>query len=535
MASNKMMILNGVGNKEYNGVLKIYSDGDCYVKMNLNIPKNEIYTLVLKSDRIVAYNVNLQAEALKIDDIDLNRDIYAVVAIKDKGILYGGTGGDKIKAFSLLSEFRSLLDSSEFFIREAVEYIPKFIEMTDKIIAENPVENESDEKKMADEENVGEKTAKKEKSMNRDIESELRKDNNLNEKDMKSDYENKQNFDKNSKYDRNREKLKSDNYMNDTYNGKFENEKNKQTEKFENETTPAYGDRNNSGSIYNKDKNNINGKSGKTADNGEIGMKDENDDNQYGNMTNDVIMPRNDMSKSTESVDNDICYDEKLKKEVRDKMKCSEKYKETVKDAQNAVDRNSGIRTDEEILEEIRRKEKEHNSNIKNNFEATTLCKDEEITEEKEEVKEQCAEEQSVETKSTKKQNKNAEAFDEEAQYFDENLIYKGDNFYMAIHSQIDEIFVCYPEEPSLKALIPDSNWVKVEYAKNEYYVVGIIKENDEVKYICYGVPSRYDVKPPVEVKDIAKWLPLDINEPRGKGYWLIYQDGKNGKTLTDI
>lgn len=110
-------------------------------------------------------------------------------------------------------------------------------------------------------------------------------------------------------------------------------------------------------------------------------------------------------------------------------------------------------------------------------------------------------------------------------------VTYKGDNFYLAVRTQIDEIFVCYPEESKLKTLVKNSKWARIDY-ENGYYVVGVISENDDVKYICYGIPGVHHVKPPVEVKDVARWLPLDENKPQGEGYWLTYQDAKSGKTL---
>ena len=113
-----------------------------------------------------------------------------------------------------------------------------------------------------------------------------------------------------------------------------------------------------------------------------------------------------------------------------------------------------------------------------------------------------------------------------------DGLVYKGDNFYLAIHNQIDEIFVCYKEEVTLNNLINNSRWARIDYAEDEYYVIGVIKENEQPKYICYGIPGIYSVKPPKEVEDFARWQYLSKDNPKGEGYWLIYQDAKNGNTI---
>ena len=127
--------------------------------------------------------------------------------------------------------------------------------------------------------------------------------------------------------------------------------------------------------------------------------------------------------------------------------------------------------------------------------------------------------------------NKN-EKKEDKCSLIDDGLVYKGENFYLAIHNQIDEIFVCYKEEETLNKLIKNSRWARIDYSKEEYYVIGVIKENEEVKYIAYGIPGVYSIKPPKEVNGFAKWLSINEDNPKGEGYWLIYQDAKNGNTI---
>lgn len=109
----------------------------------------------------------------------------------------------------------------------------------------------------------------------------------------------------------------------------------------------------------------------------------------------------------------------------------------------------------------------------------------------------------------------------------------KEEMFYDDIKEQIEELFSKYPEDEILKQLIPDSKWVKIDYEeKNEYYVVGLLYENGQIKYVCYGVPSIVQDSPPEELKGLAQWLPIDVSKEKGFGYWLTYQDAKTGETI---
>ena len=106
--------------------------------------------------------------------------------------------------------------------------------------------------------------------------------------------------------------------------------------------------------------------------------------------------------------------------------------------------------------------------------------------------------------------------------------------FYAAIKSQLDELFESYPKEEYLCSKLTGTDWVKVDYDNDgRYYTVGIITEESKVKYICYGVPGKYAKMPPPELKGFCQWLPFDMEKPDGEGYWMMYQDAENGKSVT--
>ena len=111
--------------------------------------------------------------------------------------------------------------------------------------------------------------------------------------------------------------------------------------------------------------------------------------------------------------------------------------------------------------------------------------------------------------------------------------IVQEENFYSEVKEQIESLFERYPEETFLNEVVPNSKWIKVDYENDgQYYVIGLIFENDKIKYICYGVPGEFDVLPPEELSKNAQWLPLDPQKPEDLGYWITYQDAENGENV---
>jgi len=105
--------------------------------------------------------------------------------------------------------------------------------------------------------------------------------------------------------------------------------------------------------------------------------------------------------------------------------------------------------------------------------------------------------------------------------------------FYDMISDQLRELFDRYPQERNLSKLIDDSTWVKIESDyDNKYYVVGIIRNNNDIKYICYGVPGTFNQEPPQEIKEFSQWLPVDVKDPYSHGYWVMYQDADTGENI---
>lgn len=107
------------------------------------------------------------------------------------------------------------------------------------------------------------------------------------------------------------------------------------------------------------------------------------------------------------------------------------------------------------------------------------------------------------------------------------------EKFIEQIQDQLQILFNQYPEEDVLTKIFPNSKWVKIDYEDNgQYYVLGVIYENDIIKYVCYGIPGEYSQNPPEELKGFSKWLPIDTQNPNGFGYWISYQDAESGDNI---
>ena len=102
-------------------------------------------------------------------------------------------------------------------------------------------------------------------------------------------------------------------------------------------------------------------------------------------------------------------------------------------------------------------------------------------------------------------------------------------DFYYSVKAQLDEMFICFPEIPSLARAVPDSKWVKVDGADGEY-AVGVIYEEDTPKYICYGVPSKRDCLPPENMRKLCQY----VDGGQDIGYWVVFQSADTGETLMD-
>lgn len=107
------------------------------------------------------------------------------------------------------------------------------------------------------------------------------------------------------------------------------------------------------------------------------------------------------------------------------------------------------------------------------------------------------------------------------------------DSFFSTIKNQVDELLNNYEQELALETIIPNSKFVKVDYERNgDYYIFGVIYEDDKIKYVVYGLPGEFGIKPEDDYTEYYQWLPLSSENPEGFGYYLMYQDAQNGEAI---
>lgn len=104
--------------------------------------------------------------------------------------------------------------------------------------------------------------------------------------------------------------------------------------------------------------------------------------------------------------------------------------------------------------------------------------------------------------------------------------------YYEKVKKELDALFEKYPEEEALCRLLPGSEWVRIGFGKDKFYVVGLIRNDKKPRYICYGVPAEKRGEPPDALKGFCSFLPASLFDLDGKGYWMMYQDAETGKNV---
>ncbi len=98
--------------------------------------------------------------------------------------------------------------------------------------------------------------------------------------------------------------------------------------------------------------------------------------------------------------------------------------------------------------------------------------------------------------------------------------------FFERCRTDIEKLFAVAPHDDELKALLPDLDWIRVEFDGN---IVSVGRSGNVL--LCYAVSGSYEKISPLGEE--AQWLPKNKTVPTGKGYWLIFQDLASGEIVT--
>ena len=104
------------------------------------------------------------------------------------------------------------------------------------------------------------------------------------------------------------------------------------------------------------------------------------------------------------------------------------------------------------------------------------------------------------------------------------------DDFYSTVKDRFDKIIYCYPKDTELSLVIPSSEFVKIQYDENRFYLVGRIFEGEKVKYLCYAVKGD-KAETPKEISPYYKFIPLSSFDLT-VGYYVIFQSAESGKIV---
>ncbi len=97
---------------------------------------------------------------------------------------------------------------------------------------------------------------------------------------------------------------------------------------------------------------------------------------------------------------------------------------------------------------------------------------------------------------------------------------------FMAEMGEVQWVEVPYEDDYGQYAYIAPQHIGKGHYYG--HYIVGLVKEKGEVRYVAYGIPGPYGTMPPLPMQGFYRWAPSRYGY--GMGYWLLYIDAHTGQ-----
>jgi hypothetical protein len=104
--------------------------------------------------------------------------------------------------------------------------------------------------------------------------------------------------------------------------------------------------------------------------------------------------------------------------------------------------------------------------------------------------------------------------------------------YYQEIKPDLDNIFSSSSQNYTLSNSLINSTFYDYVDEFGNSVAIGIIKEQDDVKYICYGIKGDFSNNEQDLFNGYATFIPISIYELKGDGYWVIFQDAITGKCV---
>lgn len=107
-----------------------------------------------------------------------------------------------------------------------------------------------------------------------------------------------------------------------------------------------------------------------------------------------------------------------------------------------------------------------------------------------------------------------------------------GDGYYLSVKNELDELFNTYPKDDTLAGAFSCGEWVRVKgTAKDPQYLVGVIYEGGQAKYICYALAAQDKDTPPDEIKNVCSFVPVSALS-ENVGFFVIFQSATGGECI---
>ena len=101
----------------------------------------------------------------------------------------------------------------------------------------------------------------------------------------------------------------------------------------------------------------------------------------------------------------------------------------------------------------------------------------------------------------------------------------RGDNYLLSVKTELEELFKRFPPYYPLMEKYKESYFARIDFPQSDkYFVVGLITQDGQAKYICYALPGTSESLCDKDFTFVQK---------DDKGFWMLCQDAENGQITT--